>query len=45
VGKTLFDRRAMRRDMGRMQNLLHPPEPLRIPPGQENPLSGAAPPP
>jgi hypothetical protein len=45
IGKTLNDRRMIRRATQQMRNLLNPSEPLRVPPGQENPLTGAAPPP
>jgi hypothetical protein len=45
IGKTLASQRTIRRATQQMQNLLRPSEPLRVPPGQENPLSGAPPPP
>ena len=41
IGKGLNDRRTIRRAMRQMNELLRPSEPLRPPPGQENPLSGA----
>jgi hypothetical protein len=37
VGKTLAERRTMTLDMQRMNQMLHPSEPLRTPPGQETP--------
>ena len=39
IGKSLNDRRMIRRATRQMNRLLRPDEPLRIPPGQENPLS------
>jgi len=41
IGKGLNDRRMIRRATRQMNELLRPSEPLRPPPGQENPLSGA----
>jgi hypothetical protein len=38
VGRALADERTRARDVRRMGQMLHPPEPLRVPPGQENPL-------
>ena len=32
--------RTERRNVGRMQQMLNPPTPLRLPPGQDNPLAG-----
>lgn len=37
--------RATQRNIAAMQNFLNPNVPLRTPPGQENPLTGAPPPP
>jgi hypothetical protein len=44
LGKSLNDRRTIRRATEQMNRLLRPSEPLRVPPGQENPLTGAPPP-
>jgi hypothetical protein len=44
LGKSLNDRRTIRRATTEMNNLLRPSEPLRPPPGQENSLTGAPPP-
>jgi hypothetical protein len=39
IGKGLNDRRTTRRTVQQMNRLLYPTEPLRLPPGQENPLA------
>jgi len=43
--KNSTDRVQIRRAQAEMRRLMNPSEPLRPPPGQENPLSGAPPPP
>jgi hypothetical protein len=40
MGRALSSRRMIRRATTQMNRLLRPDEPLRVPPGQENPLSG-----
>ena len=42
--KNSTDRVQIRRAQAEMRRLMNPSEPLRTPPGQENPLSGAPPP-
>lgn len=44
VARTVSDVRTRARDVRQMEQMLNPPTPLRVPPGQENPLSGAPPP-
>jgi hypothetical protein len=44
LGKGLNDRRMINRATRQMNQLMNPTEPLRPPPGQENPLTGAGPP-
>jgi hypothetical protein len=39
LGKTLNERRTIRRATDQMRELMNPSEPLRLPPGQENPVT------
>jgi hypothetical protein len=39
LGKTLNERRTIRRATDQKRELMNPSEPLRLPPGQENPVT------